>query len=55
MTTEQLALYLNVKPNTIRVWSCAEKIPFVKVGRCTRYRLDAINRWINKNTRQVSQ
>jgi excisionase family DNA binding protein len=53
MNAQQVADYLNVKKNTIRIWSSAGKIPVVKLGRSARYRLDAINRWINKNTKQA--
>ncbi len=39
LTCCQLAERLNVRPATIRAWTCRRRIPFVRVGsRMVRYR-----------------
>lgn len=50
MNTKQLAEYLGIKPGTIRIWTCKGKIPFIKVNGATRFRLENVDRWINRNT-----
>ncbi len=37
LTAEQAATYIGVRPSTIRAWVLARRIPFVKVGRLTRF------------------
>lgn len=36
-STDQAAVYLGVKPSTIRAWVQKRRIPYVKVGRLTRF------------------
>lgn len=44
LTTEQTALVLDVKPNTLSVWRCTGKhnLPFIKTGKSPRYRLSDV-------------
>lgn len=53
LSTKQLAPILGVSPYTITGWVHRKKIPFIKVGGLTRFRLSAIERWISKNTKQT--
>ncbi len=51
--TEEVAEYLGVKPDTIRTWQSQRKIPFVKVGRTTRYRKQQIDQWVEEQNVSV--
>ena len=48
LTAEQAAAYLNVKPQTLATWRCTKRygLPWVKVGRSVRYRLEDVKRFI---------
>ena len=50
LTTEEAAEYLQIKPNTLEVWRSQDpgKVPFVKVGRNVRYRLEDLQAFISK-------
>lgn len=49
---KQAASLLQVKPGTLSVWRSTGryKIPFVKVGRSVRYRVEDLNAWIESRT-----
>ncbi len=42
LTTTEAARFLNVRPNTLAIWRSTGRynLPFVRVGRLVRYRLD---------------
>ena len=44
---------LDVSPGTLQVWRSTGRygIPFVKVGRRVKYRLSALQAWIESRTR----
>lgn len=48
LTSEEAAYHLKVTPHTLNVWRCTGRypLPFVKIGRCVRYRLDDIQQFI---------
>lgn len=52
LTREQAAEYLGVKSQTLAVWATTGRydLPFVRVGRCVRYRLSALERFLNSRT-----
>lgn len=52
INTKQLAKLLNISPYTIIGWVHRKKVPYIKVGRCTRFRVSQIERWMSKNTKQ---
>ncbi len=37
MTNDEAAAYLGCTPDTLRVWTSRRRVPFVKVGRLTRF------------------
>ena len=51
LTRKEAAEYLGVKEQTLACWACAGRyqLPFVKVGRLVKYRLDDLNRFIANN------
>jgi excisionase family DNA binding protein len=52
MTRNEAATYLGVKSSTLAVWACTKTVnlPFVKVGRCVRYRREDLDQFISQNT-----
>ena len=49
LNRKQAAEFLGVAPGTLTVWACENRygIPFVKVGKCVRYRMKDLNDWVN--------
>jgi excisionase family DNA binding protein len=37
MSNNEAAVYLGCTPDTLRVWTSRRRVPFVKVGRLTRF------------------
>ena len=37
MSNNEAAAYLGCTPDTLRVWTSRRRVPFVKVGRLTRF------------------
>ncbi len=50
LTTEEAAVILNIKRETLVNWRCTGRynLPHIKVGRCVRYRRDAILDFIDR-------
>jgi len=44
--TSQTATYLGCSPGTLRNWVSQRRVPFVKVGRLTRFIKADIDRWL---------
>ena len=47
---DSLAEYVGISTHTIYRWSSQRRIPFVKVGRLTRFDLQAMDTWIIQHT-----
>ncbi len=47
----QAASYLGIRPATLAVWACTKryKLPFVKIGRRSMYRLSDLDAFIESN------
>lgn len=59
LTTVEAANYLGLKPKTLPIWRCyalqgkkVPNIPYIKVGRLVKYRLSALDKYLE--TREVS-
>ncbi len=48
LAVEEIADYLQVKPSTIYQWTHQGFIPHVKLGNRVRFRLNQVDRWIEK-------
>lgn len=50
---KQAAAKLDVTPGTLSVWRSTGRyaLPFIKVGRKVRYRLEDLENWLLKRTR----
>ncbi len=48
LTRTEAAAYLGIAPHTLAVWACTRRypLPFVKVGRCVRYAVSDLDRFI---------
>ena len=47
MDNGQAAAYIGCTPDTLRVWTSKRKVPFVKVGRLTRFRRADLDAWLD--------
>ncbi|HHJ39136.1 MAG: excisionase [Methylothermaceae bacteria B42] len=52
LSPEEAAAILNVAPGTLMVWRCTGRynLPYVKVGRLVRYRMEDIEAFIESRT-----
>lgn len=52
LTREEAAEFLGVKPGTLEVWASTQRysLPYVKVGRCVRYRRADLDQFIEAQT-----
>ncbi len=52
LTADQAAEFLGIKPQTLSIWRSTGRysLPFVKVGRCVRYRREDLNRFLAERT-----
>jgi excisionase family DNA binding protein len=51
LTTEEAAKYLKLKPNTLERWRTQypDRLPFVKIGRTVKYRLEDLQAYVSDN------
>ena len=52
MTAKQVSELIEVKPSTIYQWVHLGLIPYVKLGKCVRFKKAELFRWIDKNFRK---
>lgn len=52
LSAEQAAEYLGVAVQTLSKWRCTgeQNIPYIRVGRSIRYRLEALEQWLQDRT-----
>jgi excisionase family DNA binding protein len=50
---KQAAEYLTISPGTLSVWRSTGRwqLPFVKIGRCVRYRHSDLDAWLEARAR----
>ena len=46
MNNQAAAEYLGVTPLTLRVWVSKRRVPFIKVGRLTRFLKSDLDAWL---------
>jgi len=53
LTRVEAAEYLGVTAQTLAVWACTQRysLPFIKIGRLVKYRLDDLNQFIEDGLR----
>lgn len=47
---EEGARILGCTPKTLRVWVSKRKVPYIKVGRLTRFRRSDLKEYLDRNT-----
>ena len=52
MTAKQVSELIEVKPSTIYSWVHVGLIPYVKLGKCIRFKKGELFHWIDKNHRK---
>jgi len=52
ITEQRAAEYLGVAPGTLRIWRCTGRVqlPFVRVGRSIRYRVEDVEQFVERRT-----
>lgn len=52
LTREQAAKYLGVSVSALAAWACNKRydLPMIKVGRLSKYRIQDLNDFIDRNT-----
>lgn len=55
LSTDQLAELLGIKPHTIAVWRCEQRmdLPYFKIGRCVRYKKADVEKWLDDHYEEV--
>jgi excisionase family DNA binding protein len=52
MTAKQVSELIEVKPSTIYQWVHLGLVPYVKLGKCVRFKKAELFRWIDRNLRK---
>ena len=52
MNTAAAAAYLDMKPGTLEIWRSIRRDgpPYIKVGRCVKYRKSDLDGWLDART-----
>ena len=48
LNAEELSQMIDVRRDTLYRWVSQKRIPYVKVGRSTKFDIDTINEWIKE-------
>ncbi|MBU4311849.1 MAG: helix-turn-helix domain-containing protein [Candidatus Omnitrophica bacterium] len=48
INADELSQMIDIKRDTIYRWVSQRRIPCVKIGRSTKFDIDAINKWIKE-------
>lgn len=56
LNNAEAAALLNIKPGTLNIWRSSKRynLPYVKVGKAVRYKVEDIEAFIEKNTIEQS-
>ena len=55
VSIEELAEYLGMPKGTLYHWVSQRRIPFVKLGRSTRFDIQQINQWLAQRSYEPQQ
>jgi excisionase family DNA binding protein len=55
MSNDAAAVYIGCAPDTLRVWTSRRRVPFVKVGRLTRFRRSDLDAWLDARAVPVAE
>jgi excisionase family DNA binding protein len=52
LDTNETAEFLGISKNTLYEWVIQKKVPFVKVGRLTKFKKEALEAWLEQRTHE---
>jgi len=55
LSVSEMAEYTGLSVNTLYTWVSQRKVPFVKMGRLTRFDRIAIDHWIDANKNETQK
>ncbi|MBI5374184.1 MAG: excisionase family DNA-binding protein [Candidatus Schekmanbacteria bacterium] len=55
MGTEEAAEFLGISKNTLYEWVIQRKVPFIKVGRLTKFKKVALEEWLENNSHEINR
>ena len=55
VSVKELSEITGLSCSTIYTWVSQRRIPFVKVGRLTKFELEKIEKWLETNRHEVSE
>jgi len=53
LNIKETALYLGIKGSTIYSWVHTKQIPYYKIGRLVKFRVEEIDQWIREKRVEV--
>jgi excisionase family DNA binding protein len=53
LTARQTARILNISERTLATYTKSRLLPVVRIGRCVRYSLDDLKRWIEGHAQRI--
>lgn len=53
-TIDDVAVYLRVKPATVKYWIYNSNLPYVRLGKFYRFRKEDVERWVENNEKKVN-
>jgi excisionase family DNA binding protein len=52
---EEAAYYIGCTTGTLKVWASKRRVPYVKVGRLTRFRKKDLDKWLDSRLVEAQQ
>ncbi|MCI0530311.1 MAG: helix-turn-helix domain-containing protein, partial [Nitrospira sp.] len=52
LDNNEAAHYLGISPKTLPTWVSMRKIPHVKVGRLTKFRVEDLDAWLDRRRKE---
>ena len=49
----EVSEYMGLSTNTLYTWVSQRKIPFIKIGRLTKFDKEALDQWIDSNRKET--
>jgi excisionase family DNA binding protein len=48
VSTEEVSEYLEIHKQTVRIWIAERNFPGVKIGKCWRFKLSEVDKWMKE-------
>ena len=53
LSAHEVSEYMGLSTNTLYTWVSQRKIPFIKIGRLTKFDKEALDHWIDSNRKET--